>query len=683
MSNHTTNFSYNGSENDGSESCGKPNDFGRWRGWKDGNSDSDVSEGIFMPWQFFHLLSSLVLLPVLTATFILSKSIKRRLPTLINICFVWFMSGHIYSLLYYGGNNKPTPRLCKIQAALMTGVHPMWFTALLMLVVHVTLILKKPGFLRRVQVFWMIIAPYLMFLLWALVAVYGLSTCSKKGNGYNECLQQAFNKERQFVRELHSYKNNDAGSDITQAMSIFTLIIGILIIGVESHLAVDLHGFYKGLSFSHHIDICLLVRVVFFSVYISVLGAMCFRYHITRSGMSGSSSNMLAWRLPGFLTISLSYQICILLPVVFLIFGTHPSPSDVDPRRYPSWITAKHYAHQLRHSGRFTKYQLLTLWGGREVFKRRKLENDITGLSFIFISSSPNLSPPIMKPIPSSSSSYASAQITQYLSALNLTGDVSEANLPSPTLENLHKIHILHTVSFPFDTTAIHYTPTHAMDVTSQGVFRHFVAERRGGSYCFGHNVLLLEVLKGLGYHVYSGGAELEDLLPPLQTMTRCAHMILFVQIPGDSSGATYVADVGLGVSGLIRPILLSDDRDNVAKGATPCEAHRLRRIPTPEGHEGKEIDVATRPFSLAELEKLQVGRYTLDADRVKRTVGEKSELLEVVKSEGERIRVLRGTFGILYDVEDEKHVVGRPGALGSDFVPPVFPRRAMPIIPN
>ncbi|TFK95326.1 hypothetical protein BDV98DRAFT_402908 [Pterulicium gracile] len=138
----------------------------------------------------------------------------------------------------------------------------------------------------------------------------------------------------------------------------------------------------------------------------------------------------------------------------------------------------------------------------------------------------------------------------------------------------------------PRSTSNLNSTPTHAMDVTSQGVFRHFVAERRGGSYCFGHNVLLLEVLKGLGYHVYSGGAELEDLLPPLQTMTRCAHMILFVQIPGDSSGATYVADVGLGVSGLIRPILLSDDRDNVAKGATPSEVHRLRRIPTPEGHE-------------------------------------------------------------------------------------------------
>lgn len=260
-----------------------------------------------MAWQFFHLLSSLVLLPVLTATFILSKSIKRRLPTLINICFVWFLSGHIYSLLYYGGNNKPTPRLCKIQAALMTGVHPMWFTALLMLVVHVTLILKKPGFLRRVQVFWMIIAPYLMFLLWALVAVYGLSTCSKKGNGYNECLQQAFNKKRQFVCELHSYKDNDAGSDITQAMSIFTLIIGILIIGVESHLAVDLHGFYKGLSFSHHIDICLLVRVVFFSVYISVLGAIM---EVARLFNHKSL-------VPDMYTATLGL-------VVFLIFGTHP-----------------------------------------------------------------------------------------------------------------------------------------------------------------------------------------------------------------------------------------------------------------------------------------------------------------------------------------------------------------------
>lgn len=38
------------------------------------------------------------------------------------------------------------------------------------------------------------------------------------------------------------------------------------------------------------------------------------------------------------------------------------------------------------------------------------------------------------------------------------------------------------------------------MDVTAEGVFQRLVVDRLGGSYCFGLNTLLLEVLKGLGF---------------------------------------------------------------------------------------------------------------------------------------------------------------------------------------
>lgn len=37
------------------------------------------------------------------------------------------------------------------------------------------------------------------------------------------------------------------------------------------------------------------------------------------------------------------------------------------------------------------------------------------------------------------------------------------------------------------------------MDVTPEGLFERLV-KRRGGSYCFGQNGLLLEMLRGLGF---------------------------------------------------------------------------------------------------------------------------------------------------------------------------------------
>lgn len=38
------------------------------------------------------------------------------------------------------------------------------------------------------------------------------------------------------------------------------------------------------------------------------------------------------------------------------------------------------------------------------------------------------------------------------------------------------------------------------MDVSPAGVYERMVVQRKGGSYCFGQNGLLLGMLRGLGY---------------------------------------------------------------------------------------------------------------------------------------------------------------------------------------
>lgn len=48
-------------------------------------------------WIYFNLIANTILLPILVATFLFSKKVKRHL-TLVNLCITWILSG-IFSLL--------------------------------------------------------------------------------------------------------------------------------------------------------------------------------------------------------------------------------------------------------------------------------------------------------------------------------------------------------------------------------------------------------------------------------------------------------------------------------------------------------------------------------------------------------------------------------------------------------
>ena len=63
------------------------------------------------------------------------------------------------------------------------------------------------------------------------------------------------------------------------------------------------------------------------------------------------------------------------------------------------------------------------------------------------------------------------------------------------------------------------------------------------------------------------------DSLTPLR-FTATSHMVLILQL--DASPETYLADVGFGGSGLVRPIPLIEGVE--VQGAAPPEVHRLVR---------------------------------------------------------------------------------------------------------
>ncbi|KAF8878520.1 hypothetical protein BD779DRAFT_1447625 [Infundibulicybe gibba] len=181
-------------------------------------------------------------------------------------------------------------------------------------------------------------------------------------------------------------------------------------------------------------------------------------------------------------------------------------------------------------------------------------------------------------------SAYTPAQVAEYLQCVGLT-QYTESNIASggfpPSFDNLGVLIRFHLLTFPFEHTAMHYTPDHTMDVTAEGAFRRFVHECKG-SYCFGHNNLFLQILRGLGYRAYAGSARV-NMAPGFSSppnFSYFSHMFVFVQ-PFENN-QTYIVDVGFGATGLTRPILLSDAEDNVVFGTTPTERHRLRLGPHP-----------------------------------------------------------------------------------------------------
>lgn len=98
-------------------------------------------------WLFFQLAAGHVLLPLLVATFFVSRTVTRR-PTVINVCCTWIVSSVSASLLLYVGRETgldPNQELCIAQSALLSGVLPMTTTACLALVYHAWTLLNRAG----------------------------------------------------------------------------------------------------------------------------------------------------------------------------------------------------------------------------------------------------------------------------------------------------------------------------------------------------------------------------------------------------------------------------------------------------------------------------------------------------------------------------------------------------------
>ncbi|KIK52075.1 hypothetical protein GYMLUDRAFT_373458 [Collybiopsis luxurians FD-317 M1] len=231
-------------------------------------------------WIIFNFLSGVILLPILVLTFLLSKRVTKRHPSLINVCMTWILSG-IFSLLLYdldlpkrgvaddslhgrflGGRARPTDpepskALCIAQTSLLYGILPMWSVAVFILMYFLLSVVNADGRalnVSRGKMTLMLGAPYFVQFCFSLATL----VMSLKDP------VRVTREHRVLYCALESYH-------LFNAMAIFTFVVCLGIIMLETQLALLLYRNWRGLrqaGQSTAVDLQLIVRVIVFGVFI-------------------------------------------------------------------------------------------------------------------------------------------------------------------------------------------------------------------------------------------------------------------------------------------------------------------------------------------------------------------------------------------------------------------------------
>jgi N-hydroxyarylamine O-acetyltransferase len=134
----------------------------------------------------------------------------------------------------------------------------------------------------------------------------------------------------------------------------------------------------------------------------------------------------------------------------------------------------------------------------------------------------------------------------------------------APNLETLRAIHAGHAQSIPFENLNPFFGIPVVLDIDS--LYKKLVLNGRGG-YCFEHNLLLMHVLKSIGFAVKGLGARVLWNIPD-GIVTARGHMLLLIEM----NGMQFIADVGFGGLTLTAPLELKTDVEQ----QTPHETFKI-----------------------------------------------------------------------------------------------------------
>ena len=313
----------------------------------------------------------------------------------------------------------------------------------------------------------------------------------------------------------------------------------------------------------------------------------------------------------------------------------------------------------------------------------------------------------IMAPSTSLSCPYSTDQIDQYLHHISLPPKYDVAVHPRD-VNLLAALQRHHLSSIPFENLSLHYSPTRQIPLDPQSVFTKFITHHRGG-YCMEQNVFYAHMLRGLGFTVYCAGARVRKRVNgiPVGDYMGWSHLVNIVTL---DDGSRYVVDVGFGGDGPNKPHqLLSGEEyaqynmgtqqmhlmhENIASNADPGQRlwiYSIRNHPQDawkacycfteteflqQDFEVMSWFVNTCPASWFTMTVVAVkmildpgkeeivGKTMLWGTEVKENTGGRTRLLMMLKSEEERVEVLRKKFGIVLSREEVEAIRGTIVAL-------------------
>ncbi|KAI1822406.1 hypothetical protein F4861DRAFT_532252 [Xylaria intraflava] len=154
-----------------------------------------------------------------------------------------------------------------------------------------------------------------------------------------------------------------------------------------------------------------------------------------------------------------------------------------------------------------------------------------------------------------SSSVYTREQVDQFLDHIQLPKKYHHAPPSYALLKTLHT-HMLAAV--PYENLAIHYNPSHAVELDPQHLFRKIVVNKRGrGGYCMENAILYNHILVALGFDSYTVGVRtrLRSGGVPSGDFPGWVHIVSIVEI----DGAKYHVDIAFGGDCATLPMPLVD----------------------------------------------------------------------------------------------------------------------------
>ncbi|KAI1166615.1 cysteine proteinase [Nemania serpens] len=153
------------------------------------------------------------------------------------------------------------------------------------------------------------------------------------------------------------------------------------------------------------------------------------------------------------------------------------------------------------------------------------------------------------------SSAYTRDQIDQFLDYIQLPRKYHHV---PPSYDLLKTLHTYVLAAVPYENLAIHYNPSHAVELDPQHLFRKIVLNKRGrGGYCMEDAILYNHILVGLGFDSYTVGVRtrLRDGGIPKGDFPGWVHIVSIVEIDGQR----YHVDIAFGGDCATLPMPLVD----------------------------------------------------------------------------------------------------------------------------